>query len=66
MRFKDKKYEDEFTYIQMLLAIEQTFGFEFIDTEVLELDTIEELCKLIQRKRAKKTRTSKKGSVVKK
>jgi len=66
MKFKDKQYEDEFTFIQMCLAIEQSFGFEFIDTEILELDSIEELVKLIQNKRAKKTRPRKKQPVVKK
>jgi acyl carrier protein len=35
----------------MCLAIEQSFNIEFTDTEVLELDTVEELAKLVQTKR---------------
>jgi hypothetical protein len=51
VRFKDKQYQDEFTFFQMCLAIEQSFNIEFTDTEVLELDTVEELAKLVQTKR---------------
>ena len=44
----------------MCLAIEQSFNIEFTDTEVLELDTVEELVKLIQTKRDRKYRNTRK------
>jgi acyl carrier protein len=60
VRFKDKQYQDEFTFFQMCLAIEQSFNIEFTDTEVLELDTVEELAKLVQTKRDRKYRNTRK------
>jgi acyl carrier protein len=44
----------------MCLAIEQSFNIEFTDTEVLELDTVEELAKLVQTKRDRKYRNTRK------
>ena len=44
----------------MCLAIEQSFNIEFTDTEVLELDTVEELVKLVQTKRDRKFRNTRK------
>ena len=44
----------------MCLAIEQSFNIEFTDTEVLELDTVEELAKLVQIKRDRKYRNTRK------
>jgi acyl carrier protein len=44
----------------MCLAIEQSFNIEFTDTEVLELDTVEELAKLVQTKRDRKYRNPRK------
>ena len=54
MRFEDTVHQDEFTYLQTFLAIEQSFGFEFTDTEILDLETIEELITLIKSKNGKK------------
>ena len=64
MRFKDKQYQDEFTFFQICLAIEQSFNIEFNDTEVLELDTVEELVKLVQTKRDRKYRNTRKWAIL--
>jgi acyl carrier protein len=60
VRFRDKQYQDEFTFFQMYWAIEQSFNIEFTDTEVLEINTVEELVKLIQTKRDRKYRNTRK------
>lgn len=59
MIFEDKTYQDDVIQIQLYLAIEQSFGIEFKDTEVLKLDTIEDLIKLIKKKHVRRRRGNK-------
>lgn len=50
MIFEDKTYQDDMIYLQIYLAIEQSFGIEFTDTEVSHLETLDELVDLIKNK----------------
>lgn len=59
MVFEDENNQDDMTLLQMCLAIEQSFGIEFTDTEISNLDTIDELIILIQYKRKKPKRRKK-------
>ena len=48
MIFEDETYQDDMIQLQMYLAIEQSFGIEFTDTDVSNLETIDELIILIK------------------
>jgi acyl carrier protein len=52
--FEDETYQDDMIQLQMYLAIEQSFGIEFTDTEVSNLETLEELIILIKKKHGRR------------
>ena len=54
MLFEDETYQDDIIQLQVYLAIEQSFGIEFTDTEVFKLETLEELFTLIKKKRGRR------------
>ena len=54
MIFEDETYQDDMIHLQMYLAIEQSFGIEFTDTEVSNLETIDELIILIKKKHGRR------------
>lgn len=59
MIFEDETYRNDMIELQMYLAIEHSFGIELKDTEVLKLDTKEDLVKLIKKKYLRRLRNSK-------
>ena len=54
MIFEDETYRNDMIQLQMYLAIEQSFGIEFTDTEVSNLETIDELTILIKKKHGRR------------